>query len=131
MSSFPELPQVNVDDYLALLSSTSTDNNPYVLLDNNEALVAGFVKMATGVAEFVQAARVLDGFGYDEARSTLEDLVHTFPLSEAPVDPFEAILSALAASLGEELAAALEAEAKGGAVQPSLFDEIEGGEKAE
>lgn len=72
--------QITVEQYHAALRTASVDNHPF--MDRPNAVVVGkaFADMTHAVAAFVDAARFNDTIGYSEARSTLEDLVHTYPV---------------------------------------------------
>ena len=89
---------IPLDAYLSILKSMSHDDHPFKDHPTHaEELGKASTAMAHAVAEFVEVGRV--ALGYDVVRSTLEDVVHTFPVSEH-ADPFEAIQAALLDAMG-------------------------------
>lgn len=90
---------IPLDAYLQILRSMSTEDHPFMSHETHaDELGKAASEMAHAVANFIDVARV--SIGYDAGRSTLEDLVHTFPVSEAPKSPEEELAAALAALFG-------------------------------
>lgn len=103
---------IPLDAYLSILNGMSTEDHPYIGHETHaKELGEATTAMAHAVAKFVEVGR--EALGYDVTRATLEDLVHTFPVSEVPQTP------------EQELAAAL--EALFGAIPEGLFDEEDEG----
>ncbi|URQ05050.1 hypothetical protein SEA_ITER_62 [Arthrobacter phage Iter] len=90
---------IPLDAYLTILRSMSTEDHPFLDHETHAAeLGEAASEMAHSVAKFIDVARV--SIGYDAGRSTLEDLVHTFPVSEVPQTPEEELAAALSALFG-------------------------------
>lgn len=99
-------PQIPLADYLTILSSATPEDHPWaseeyeMTAEERAAIGKGFTKMAHGIVAFVTAAKAVNG--YEAVRSTLEDIVHTFPVQEdgnlpgqEAVDSFAALLAVL------------------------------------
>lgn len=100
------LNSIPLDVYLSILSEATAEDGPYKYEhDEAEARVlnGAFAEMTKGIVAFVTAAEPI--IGYEAVRDMLEDVVHTFPASKEPADPFEAIQAALlkAMEIPEEL----------------------------
>ncbi|UIW13317.1 hypothetical protein SEA_CREWMATE_66 [Arthrobacter phage Crewmate] len=107
---------IPLDAYLQILRSMSTEDHPFQGHATHAAeLGEAASEMAHAVAKFIDVARV--SIGYEAGRSTLEDLVHTFPVSEAPQSPEEELAAALAALFGR--------------LPEGAFDEATDGEEAD
>ncbi|WVX87912.1 hypothetical protein SEA_BERRIE_61 [Arthrobacter phage Berrie] len=90
---------IPLDAYLSILRAMSTEDHPFLENPTHaKELGETATAMAHAVADFIDVARV--SIGYDAGRSTLEDLVHTFPVSEKPQTAEEELASALAALFG-------------------------------
>ncbi|WNN94018.1 hypothetical protein SEA_NITRO_62 [Arthrobacter phage Nitro] len=90
---------IPLDAYLSILRSMTTEDHPFLDHETHaKELGEAATAMAHSVANFIDVARV--SIGYDAGRSTLEDLVHTFPVSEKPQTPEEELAAALAALFG-------------------------------
>ncbi|QGZ17361.1 hypothetical protein SEA_KAYLISSA_63 [Arthrobacter phage Kaylissa] len=90
---------IPLDAYLSILRSMSTEDHPYLDHETHaKELGEAATAMAHSVANFIDVARA--SIGYEAGRSTLEDLVHTFPVSEEPKSPEEELAAALAALFG-------------------------------
>lgn len=85
---------IPLDSYLQILRSMSTEDHPF---QDHETHAAELGEAATGmahaVANFIDVAR--QSIGYEAGRSTLEDLVHTFPVTEEPQSPEDALAALL------------------------------------
>ncbi|AYN59146.1 hypothetical protein HOU52_gp61 [Arthrobacter phage Yang] len=87
---------IPLDAYLQILRSMSTEDHPFQDHETHAAeLGEAATAMAHSVANFIDVAR--QSIGYEAGRSTLEDLVHTFPVTEEPQSPEDALLAALSA----------------------------------
>lgn len=91
---------IPLDSYLQILRSMSTEDHPF---QDHETHAAELGEAATGmahaVANFIDVAR--QSIGYEAGRSTLEDLVHTFPVTENPPSEEEALQALLMGLFGE------------------------------
>jgi hypothetical protein len=87
---------IPLDSYLQILRSMSTEDHPFMANPTHaKELGEKTSAMAHAIADFIDVARV--SIGYDAGRSTLEDLVHTFPVTEAPKSDEDALREALLA----------------------------------
>ncbi|QOP65120.1 hypothetical protein PQE12_gp60 [Arthrobacter phage Adumb2043] len=90
---------IPLDAYLQILRSMTTEDHPFMDHETHATeLGEAATAMAHAVANFIDVSRV--SIGYDAGRSTLEDLVHTFPATEEPQSPEDALAAALAALFG-------------------------------
>ncbi|UIW13544.1 hypothetical protein PQD80_gp60 [Arthrobacter phage Lizalica] len=90
---------IPLDAYLTILRSMSTEDHPFLDHETHaKELGEAATAMAHSVANFIDVARV--SIGYEAGRTTLEDLVHTFPVSEAPQTPEQELAAALASLFG-------------------------------
>ncbi|UIW13476.1 hypothetical protein SEA_AMYEV_61 [Arthrobacter phage Amyev] len=100
---------IPLDAYLTILRSMSTEDHPFLDHETHSAeLGEATSKMAHAIADFVDVARV--SIGYEAGRSTLEDLVHTFPVTEEPQSPEDALAAAFEALFGAIANGALDDE---------------------
>lgn len=93
---------IPLDAYLEILRSATIEDNPFTITPEvNDAVGAQFVALTHALADFVDAARKTE-VGYAQTRSILEDMVHTFPVTEdgEDDDPAAAIQAALLAAMG-------------------------------
>lgn len=101
MTAFPGM---NLDTYLDILGQATPEDGPYNdpkhTAEELTTLNTGFAALAQGMKTFVEAAEPI--VGYDEVRSMIEDVTHTFPVEKnpAPVDPFAELAHALAKAMG-------------------------------
>ncbi|UVK63580.1 hypothetical protein SEA_JANEEMI_60 [Arthrobacter phage Janeemi] len=85
---------IPLDAYLTILRSMSTEDHPFMENPTHaKELGETATAMAHAIADFIDVARV--SIGYDAGRSTLEDLVHTFPVTEKPQSDEDALRAAL------------------------------------
>ncbi|QNJ56560.1 hypothetical protein SEA_NIOBE_61 [Arthrobacter phage Niobe] len=104
---------IPLDAYLSILRAMSTEDHPFMdHATHSKELGEAATAMAHAVADFIDVSRV--SIGYDAGRSTLEDLVHTFPVTEKPQSDEDALAAALAALFGS--------------IPEGLFDEDEDAE---
>lgn len=93
-------------EFLEILNNAAPDNGPWTEESGHaEALNGAFADLAKALATYVETTKALVPYGV--VRDSLEQLVHTFPVVENPVDPFESIEKALMEAMG-----LTEAEAK-------------------
>ncbi|QOP65189.1 hypothetical protein PQD82_gp61 [Arthrobacter phage Phives] len=87
---------IPLDAYLQILRAMSPEDHPFMENPTHaKELGETASAMAHAVADFIDVARV--SIGYDAGRSTLEDLVHTFPVTEAPQSDEDALREAIMA----------------------------------
>ncbi|WGH21134.1 hypothetical protein SEA_CASSIA_61 [Arthrobacter phage Cassia] len=87
---------IPLDAYLQILRSMSPEDHPFQANETHaDALGKTASAMAHAVADFIDVAR--QSIGYEAGRSTLEDLVHTFPVTEHPKTEEEQLADLLAA----------------------------------
>ena len=75
-----------LQQYLAILKSASPEDNPYTETDADPATGAALAELMRASAAFVEAALADEEVGFDAARATMESVVHTFPVTERPLD---------------------------------------------
>jgi hypothetical protein len=87
-------------DLLAALNEASADNGPWQEESGHaEELNGAFADFAKALAVYVEKAKAL--VPYEIVRSSLEDVVHSFPTNEeGDVNPFEQIEAALLNAMG-------------------------------
>ena len=95
--------QLPLDIYIAILRSASETDGPFNDHPKSEIINPAFAALAHAAADFVDTFNDNVEGGYEIARSTLEDLVHTFPIPETQIDPLMELRLALAESLGVPL----------------------------
>lgn len=96
---------MSLADYLEILAKATPEEGPhkYADLPAEEvlALNTAFAELAKGFIAYVTVAKPI--IGYDAVREMLEDVVHTFPVTEEPepFNAFEALQAALLKAMGE------------------------------
>ncbi|WVX88050.1 hypothetical protein SEA_TFORTROY_62 [Arthrobacter phage TforTroy] len=90
---------IPLDAYLQILRTMSPEDHPFQDHETHaDALGKTASAMAHAVADFIDVAR--QSIGYEAGRSTLEDLVHTFPVTEHPQSDEDALAAAFEALFG-------------------------------
>jgi hypothetical protein len=101
------------DVYLAILASMTAEDNPLTAagVEGHEKSGPALATLAQAMATFVVVFTETNPQGYQGARDMLENLVHTFPVEDAPKPaPKKASLEDSLAKLLAELEAAPTAE---------------------
>jgi len=87
---------MNVDEYLSILDSTSPTNHPFMAEERGEELGAAFQALTEAFAAFVRLGRQEGALGYKATRANLVSLVEFLPNTPNGEGPLEALLVNLA-----------------------------------
>lgn len=93
---------ITVDEYLRILRSADLDDNPVRNTPYGIELGPKVVALYHAAADFLDAARTIEGVGYAAARDFLEHMVHSAPVPMEESAEGQAAIRDLLASLSDE-----------------------------